>query len=187
MKVFKLITVFSLIFLPFYLASNVNATESTPSPKPAIKREQIKARIEEKVTERTEKLNAVRKERVLNFSNKMVVRFESVVARIEKLISRIETRISKIEDEEESDIRVEPIKQSVDEAKQKLALVKIKISSLKTDIEVMVESDEPKTAFENVKTAVDEIRDGLKEVHTLLVKVIGDIKGLRVGENSNEE
>ena len=182
MKVTNSLVIFSLLLISFISVPNVMAIESTPSATPNPKRQQVRTMIEEKKTERIEKLNSVRKERILNFSNKMIVRLEATTDRIEKLIARIETRITKIE-EGENNIKTEPIKESLDEAKQKLSLVKIEITKLQDKIDSMLVDEEPKEVFEEVRTSVNEIRDGLKEVHTILVKLIGDIKGLRVGEN----
>lgn len=184
MKVGNSLIIFSLLLISLISVPNVKALESTPSPTPNPKRQQVQAMIQEKKTERVERLNAVRRERILNFSNKMVVRLEATAERIEKLITRIEARITKIESEE-GDIKLEPIKESLDEAKQKIALVKIDITKLKSEIDTMLTNENPKEAFENVRTSVAKIRDGLKETHSILVKLIGDIKGLRVGEGKN--
>lgn len=181
MKIIKFLVVLSVFLLNLTLSTNIYAIEPTPSTKPTVKRQQVREMVVENKTEIVEKISAVRKTRILDFSNKMVVRIEATVDRIEKLISRIEARITKIESTE-SDINIETTKESLDEAKQKLALVKIEISTLKSNLETMLEADEPKKVFEEVKNSLDKIKDGLKEVHELLVKVIGEIKGLRVGD-----
>ena len=46
----------------------------------------------------------------------------------------------------------------------------------------IIESETPREGFVEIKEMVGEIRESLVEVHQILVKVIGDIKGLRVGE-----
>ena len=45
----------------------------------------------------------------------------------------------------------------------------------------MLENDDPKEAFLVIKNTIKEIKSDLVEVHQLLVHLIGDIKGLRVG------
>lgn len=169
-------TLLTLIFVP-----QVSAQTATPSARPVPKREAVRTMIAEKKTERIEKLSAIRKERILNFSNKMIVRLEATVLRIEKLITRIESRIVKIEENDE-DIDVEPIKTSLDEAKQALALIKIELASLKESLQEIPDATDPKVVFEEARNSLKEIKEGLKDVHGMLVALIGDIKGLRIGD-----
>lgn len=181
------ILIFTLLSLTtLLLTSPVSAQTATPSPRSVPKREDIRMNIEEKKVERVVKLSAIRKERIMNFSNKMIVRLEATVERIQKLIDRIEARIVKIEETDEA-IDLEAVKTSLDEAKSALALVKIEITSLKESLDDMPEAEDPKVLFEEIRAALGEIKNDLKEVHAMLVKLVGDIKGLRVGDTKNEE
>lgn len=179
-----------LLFLGFtlitlILAPSVSAQTATSSARPLPKREAVRTMITEKKTERIEKLSAIRRERIMSLSNKMVVRLEATIERIEKLIDRIEKRIIKIE-AENGDINVAPIKLSLNEAKQKLALIKVHVTSLEESLSDMPEAEDPKVALEKIREVLKGIKDDLKDVHGMLVKLIGDIKGLRVGNNKND-
>ena len=56
------------------------------------------------------------------------------------------------------------------------------MENVKTKMNGIIESETPKEGFVEVKEMVGEIRESLVGVHQILVKIIGDIKGLRVGE-----
>ena len=144
-----------LLFLSFTLITLV----LTPQ---VLAKQEIRVKIEEKKTERLEKLSAIRRERIMSYSNKMIVRLEATIERLEKLIIRIEERITK--------------KESLDEAKQKLALIKIDVVALKESLAEVPESDDPKATFEQARALLNVIKNGLKEVHGMLVQLIGDIK-----------
>ena len=172
---FTLTVLIGLSYAPSVLAQD---TTPTPTPRSLQKRQEVKTQIEERKTERIAKLSAIRKERILNFSNKMIVRLEATIERIQKLIDRIGARITKI-DEGDEDIDTEDIKESLDEAKEALALVKIDVVALKEDLAELPDSDDPKALFEEIRESLKGIKEDLKEIHGMLVKLIGDIKGLR--------
>jgi len=123
---------------------------------------------------RIQKLSAIRRERIMNYSNKMIVRLDATVERLEKLITRIEKR------------DVSEIKTSLNEAEQKLTLVELNVVALRDSLSSMTTVEDPKAEFEKVRETLKGIQNDLKEVHSKLVKLVGDIKGLRVGENKNE-
>ena len=156
-----------LLFLSFTLITLV----LTPQ---VLAKQEIRVKIEEKKTERLEKLSAIRRERIMSYSNKMIVRLEATVERFEKLITRIEKR------------DVSEIKTSLNEAKQKLTLVKSNVATLKDSLSSMTTVEDPKAEFEKVRETLKGIKNDFKEVHSKLVKLVGDIKGLRVGENKND-
>lgn len=162
-------TLITLVLTPQVLAETV-----TPSSRPNPKRQEIRVKIEEKKAERLEKLSAIKRERIMNYSNKMIVRLEATVERLEKLITRIEKR------------DVSEIKTSLNEAKQKLTLIKSNVATLKDSLNNMTTVEDPKAEFEKVREALKGIQNDFKEVHSKLVKLVGDIKGLRVGENKND-
>ena len=65
-------------------------------------------------------------------------------------------------------------------------MTKDKISELEGMEEDLTTSETPKTVFEELRGKLDSIKNDVKKVHGLLVHVIGDLKGLRVGDNKNE-
>lgn len=177
--VFLLLAIFSFTLTPSVFAQDL----PTPTAKSRPVREAIKASIEAKQVERVEKLSAVRKEKIMSFSNRMILRLEALVDRLQILIDRIDARIAKI-DESGEDIDTEPIKELVDEAKAKLAVLKIQIAELKEEFGNLPDSDDPKSQFVEVREKITEVKILLKEIHAMLVGVVGDIKGLRVGNST---
>ncbi len=111
----------------------------------------------------------------------MLKRFQAAVGRLNKLIDRIESRIDKIKTEDPSK-DLTNVTNQIDTAKTKLAATQTKIDTLKTDLDSILASDTPKEAFRSLVKKVVEIKKDLNSVHRILVHVIGDIKGLRVGE-----
>lgn len=133
-----------------------------------------KASIEAKITD-------LKKQIVRNFYNRMAERLSATISRLEILISRIESRIAKIES---SGTTVsQSVKNNIIQAKQLLSDSKVLLASSNDMLENVLASNQPNEAFKILKENVSEIKDNLVKVHQLLVKVIGDIKGLRIGQN----
>ena len=106
----------------------------------------------------------------------MLRRFEAMVERLEKLIQRIEARMDKIGDADKTDIN---------EAKALLADTQENIDALNANFEEMLTSDTPREVFKDLGEQVRNIKKQLVDVHRFLVEIIGNLKGLRVG-NENE-
>lgn len=127
-----------------------------------------------------DRFSAVRRERIANFSNRMVIKLEALIERLEKLIERIETRIKKIE-ESNSDINLTDAKEDLALAKKDLEDTKAEFTALKGKLDEIINEDNPKEAFKQVRVQFRLVMENLRGVHANLVKLIGDIKGLRVG------
>lgn len=132
-----------------------------------------------------EGLSAVKRVKVMNFSNNMIVRLEALVDRLQILIDRIDSRLVKIGDSDES-VDTERINEVLDDAEAKLAAIKVKIADLKVNFGNLPESDDPKSQFVEVRQDINEVKMLLKELHSMLVGVVGDIKGLRVGNTKGQ-
>lgn len=145
------------------------------------KREANRLRIEEKRATIAARLTERKRERIREFYGRMTERFEAAINRLERLINRIESRLSKIEENDE-DVDTATIREEVDAAKELLAEASAALSAAETSVEDILSSDDPKAMFTEVKGLLVGIKDQLKEVHRMLVHVIGDIKGLRVGQ-----
>jgi methyl-accepting chemotaxis protein len=186
MKYFgKFILALSLFFLTVSPAMAV--TQSTGAGNRQIIgqeiQQQTKERIQERVATIEAKLNVRKKEIIRNHFLRMTKRLEAAINRLNRLITRIESRIAKIEANNE-DINTEPIKKDIQKAKDKLLLATNKLNEAKIKIDDVLQSNTPKETFAEVKNMIQEIKKDLVEVHRLLVKVIGNIKGLRVGNTS---
>jgi hypothetical protein len=69
----------------------------------------------------------------------------------------------------------------LEDAKELLAQAEADLAASNIEVEDVIVSDTPKETFDTVKDTVVEIKETLKEVHSILVHVIGDIRGLRIG------
>jgi len=171
--------VFILFLSLFFLAvSPVRAITATPASERQEKRIE---KLQDRVASIEAKLNVSKKEIIRNHFLRMTKRLEAAINRLNRLITRIESRIAKIEANNE-DINTEPIKKDIQKAKDKLLLATNKLNEAKIKIDDVLQSNTPKETFAEVKNMIQEIKKDLVEVHRLLVKVIGNIKGLRVGE-----
>lgn len=176
-----------VLFLALFSLTLVPTAFAQTSPAPTTKSRPVRlgtpVSTEKRLGEGQGVLPAVRKVKIMDFSNRMLFRLEALVDRLQTLIDRIEARIAKIEESGE-DIDTEPIKELVDEAKAKLAVLKVQIAELKVEFGDLPDSDDPKSQFIEVRESITEVKILLKEIHAMLVSVVGDIKGLRVGNST---
>jgi len=143
-------------------------------------RKEIMERVREKKATRSAALAEFRKERIRHFFNLISLRIEATISRLERIIARIESRIAKIE-AENTGINTTSIKNDVQKAKDLVAEANVSLEALKSNLEVALASEQPKDSFDVIKEGLKDIRDKLKEAHRILVHVIGDIRGLKVG------
>lgn len=115
----------------------------------------------------------------------MTTRFEAAINRLERLILRIEARLEKIEENNE-DIETTEIEEDLAEAKDKLTEAELALTTAEASLEGILDSEDPQEAFGDVRDLIMSVKEQLKEVHQILVQVIGDIKGLRVGQGEEE-
>lgn len=145
------------------------------------KREAIREMIEEKRATITARLAERRKEHVRNFFGRITIRFQAAIDRLERLITRIESRLSKIEENNE-EIDTETIQEDLDDVKDQLVETESALTEAKASLEVILDSEDPREAFTSVRDLIKGIKQQLIEIHQTLVHIIGDIKGLRVGQ-----
>jgi chromosome segregation ATPase len=198
MKKAIIISIFILSFLIFpssVLAENLFSENEIKGPKitppasisPFLKKPNFFQRIRlenqslsTKNAEIRARINEKKREILRRFFNQMIERFQAAINRLEKLISRIESRLAKIKSQGKN---VSQIENRLSEAKTKLNDAKANLELLKNKIENLPTSnDELKNFFIETKNLVKSIKIQLIEVHQILVHLIGDIKGLRVGQ-----
>lgn len=162
-----------LVFAPQALAQDVATGDSSVRIK--IKNEintgkEVRQGIK---TEIRSKISAVRRERIRSHFGRMIIRIEATIERIEKLIERIESRIGDNS----------KVQETVNKAKTELAKAKLELATLKLQLENLLDSDDPKLVFNQIQDSLKVIKDYLRKTHVLLVQSIGELKGLRVGED----
>ncbi|WKZ25796.1 MAG: hypothetical protein QY322_00570 [bacterium] len=181
MKVkFLLLVSFLFLVLATPVLVSAQGEKSRPTPGVVINAK-VRTELKNSGEENRIKLSLVRKERIMSYSNKLTVRLDAMVERLKLLITRIENRIKIIEEENDNVILVDT-RTLLSEAKQLLLSVEADLRLLKEKLNSIPEAQDPKVVFEEVRTSLMAIKDDLKEVHRLLIEVISDIKGLRVGD-----
>ena len=143
------------------------------------------AEIQERTATRAGRLTETKKGLVRNYFRHLKFVLDASVRRMERLITRIETRLTKIETADKS-LDTTHAKEELAEAKKDLASVSATLVKTETSLETVLSSEEPKDAFESIRISIKEVKTQLIDIHRQLVKIIGDIKGLRVGEANNE-
>jgi len=152
------------------------------------KKQEIQQRLEERQTTREvrreeikQRLSEKRREIIQRFWERMYRRFLAAISRLETLIARIESRLAIIKENNEN-INTKAIEEEISKARGLLTDASALLSALNSKIsEALLDSENPKEDFKIVRTEIIEIKNKLVEVHSILVHVIGDIKGLRTG------
>ena len=191
--------IFIISFLLLVFPISINAQNSTPpgeQKRIEVKervdqklldkedaRVEIQKRVEERKAQQLEKVKEIRRERVRNLWGVLEKRFLATIGRLETLTARIEARLAKIV-QEDPEADVSSIQASIDIAKDLLDEARLALDAISVDLENLLEEEDPKAAFDNIRLSMKNIKDILIEAHRILVHVIGDIKGLRVGTES---
>jgi len=129
------------------------------------------------------KLDARKKEIIKNYFGLMIRRSEAAINRLSKIIVRIESRIGKIE-ETDKKIKLTVAKQQLAKAKESLNQNGLQIKEIQTQMATIMEEDSTKESFAEVKTMINDLKKSLLETRKILTKIIGDIKGLKVGQTA---
>jgi len=148
------------------------------------RRLEIKARNAERKEEREAAMDEKRQERVAAFYQKLEVRVSAFIERLTVLSERILTRLETLAEEGES---VATLTAEVASAQELIAEAESLLADLKTTQQDFLESEDPKAFYPTIRESVGAIKDSLKDAHSILVKVITQIKGLRVGGTENGE
>jgi Mg2+ and Co2+ transporter CorA len=174
----------TLLLTAFFLVPGFALAQTptpTVSPRGLQVKQEVKNRIATNSEERALALDERRRERIGAFFEIMVKRFEAAIARLEKLIERIENRIDKIKEETPSEDLTSQEEQ-LNDAKDKLEAAKDAISDMQDEFETFLTSDEPRVVFKELGKSIRDLKSDLVEIHRILVQIIGDLKGLRVGD-----
>jgi len=141
------------------------------------KEERIQAR-EQKREEIQAKLTEKRQKRIMGLYARINNRIQAASQRMTKLADRILVRLDVLDGEGED---VADLVADVGSAKDLIEDSDTMLVSLEGTATDMLESDEPKAVYPVIKDSVTGIKDTLKDAHSILVSVITQIRGLRVG------
>jgi DNA repair exonuclease SbcCD ATPase subunit len=147
------------------------------------KREELQQRIQEHKATSAAKLQVRNQVRAKEYFGRIETRFEATIQRLETLIERIEARLA-IYKESDPDLDLTDIQMQIDEAKTLLTQTSADIQATSDSLDDVLDNDNPKDAFSVIRESISEAKTNLIKVHSILVHVIGDIKGLRVGNTT---
>lgn len=182
-KVFSLVLVASFLLVP----NIVSAQDSVDSRKTFIQktqttRQEVKESLASREGEKKENTGEIRKSVIKNFFVNMIRRFEAAVERLNQILARIESRVAKIKSENPS-IDLARIDSQIASVKTDLGNTQVKIDTLKSDFDKAIISTNPGESFKAIKEDTTEIKKDLENIKRNLSKIIGEIKGLRVGQS----
>ena len=144
---------------------------------------QIKQKVQEKRASVEAKLDDTRKQHIRNLFAVMQNRFTAAIERLNKLIERIESRLAQIKSDNPN-VNTTSIEAELQSAKDKTTDVEAQLAAISASLDDTLNSNQPKDAFSVIANDLKTVKNTLIEVHRLLVKVIGDVKGLRVGNTT---
>jgi hypothetical protein len=144
------------------------------------RREEIKQRILDKRATVSARLQEQRKVRIRNLFSLMVRRLNAAIERLDGLIVRIESRLTKIESEN-PDLDTTSIHSELESAKSKLNEAKANLDAAEASLPDVLSSQDPKQSFTILRETITDVKNQLIEIHRILAKLIGDIRGLRIG------
>lgn len=160
------------------------AQSAVPTEVPTRARERMEENTQNR-EERRVQLTADRQARIREFFGKINTKLQAAIDRLKNLAERIGSRLAKYK-EQNPEVDITEIESELADANALIAETETSFEELKAKlpdwIDQMFESETPRDVFEEIKTAYKEIRSNLTEAHTMLAHIIGDIKGLRVGE-----
>ncbi|HUS60128.1 MAG TPA: hypothetical protein VMX76_01975 [Nevskiaceae bacterium] len=193
----RLPKIITLLLFCFLVVSPILAQETnTPTTSPVTARQEklqeIRTRVREKIEVRHQliqehratiaaKLTERRQERARLFFNRLTKRFQTATSRLRRLTARIDSRLAKIEAEGE-EIDTTDVKATLATTKEKLDEAETALAEAQAGFGDILNNENPEEAFADVKDLIKGTKQQLVEVHRLLVHLIGDIKGLRVGQ-----
>lgn len=181
------LTLFVLAAPQAIFASNGNSNKLTQQTRLEAQIEareekllQLRENIQVKTASKEAKLTQLRQGIVEKYYQQMSKRMWATIERLDTLILRIENRVVIVDSQTDKDLS--KIIADITKAKTLLSDTKLLLTSSDKMIENVIASNTPKDAYAILKSNIVDIKTNLKEVHRLLVKVIGDIEGLHVGE-----
>ncbi len=160
----------------------ISAEDIVKSPAPLIERVQTtKQTSATREGERKEKMDELRKQIVTKFFDNMTERLQAAEDRLNKILERIESRVDKIKSENPTK-DLTKVDADIAAVKTQLTNTQTKIDTLKTDFSAMSTSATPKELFKTLKEDIQDVKEDLQAIRKSLSQIIGEIKGLHVGE-----
>jgi len=173
MKRFVLFIFLCLLLIPANVFAKQNENQGI-NARPTAK---ITIQAQKQEENRTQKREQ-KKENIRKYFTQMNERMESLIKRLDELVLRLESRIAKMKSE---GAQVKDVENQLKTIELKLAEVKNSLPLIQAKFEEILTSANPKESFKDAKILIADLKTQLKEIHKLLVHLIGDVKGLRVG------
>ena len=190
--IFVLLATLTVLFTPSFILAQNNSTNSSSRKattkqiieerklRLAQRKEELGQVIAERKATNSARLEAHRKLKIENLFNMVRRRLLATIERLELLIERIESRLAKIEAEEEA-VETADIHTDLALAKDILLGSKSSLQEAERKLALALESEDPQGGYLEVKTLIKGVVGDLMEVKKILAHLIGNIRGLRVG------
>lgn len=176
----KVLAAIAFSFVLLSLHTPYTYAEPEGTPRGSTVKEEVKTRNLERKEDNAARFCELRKDKITTYFTRMLTRIGALIERLQKLVDRIESRIAKIESANEN-INLTNPKAELSSAQNNLSDAKTKLETLKNEADTFVNCDDPQKSFKDVRENVQTIKKDLMEVHRILVHIIGNIKGLRLG------
>ena len=193
---FKLIPffIFLLIALPARAQERTFSDELKKSLSPATRAADVKQKIEQKRDELVSnratisaKFTEEKRGIIKAYFDQMDRRMREAIDQLDKIAARIESRMTKIEAADiDKKIDLTNSRNELAEARTGLASASATLVLAETSFESTLASEKPKESFIAVKESIRNVKTQLIETRGLLIKIIGEIKGLHLGEGVND-
>jgi len=139
------------------------------------KREEFKLKAQERKDDLKKKLGAQRAERIEQFFNNMVRKFEEAIERLDNNAKRVSAMLDKVAANGRD---TTALKSKLEEARAKIMDARQAFEGAKTKYTEAAKDPDFKVAFAKVHEVVAGVAEKVKEAHRALAEVISSIKGL---------
>jgi len=144
-----------------------------------LQKQEQKLQRQNQAATRSAKLAESKKVNIRRLYENMYKKYFAMIKRLEKLASRIEAKMAAIEEEE--NINLAGSKAELAKARALLDTADASLTAADNTFEQTLDSTDPKSSFAVIGESLIDTKKNLVEVHGILVKIIGEIKGIRVG------
>lgn len=158
--------------------TEVNTEEKDQEEQALVRtKEEIKSQAKSRLTE-------IKKRSIRVYFAFMLRRFKAAISRMKTLLVRIQSRLEKIKTED-SEIDTIAVEDKIKQIQLDIDTSEQLLKEAESSIEAVLTNEDPKTAFGPLKEKMKKIKNDLVNIRQELVKLIGEIKGLRVGQNES--
>lgn len=182
----KRIATFFLLFafiypFPAWALTSVDGRDLPKGNRPTVSATEsviLKDKLLEKVASgeaQEQKVQVKRSANIRKYFDNMMEKIDNNLERLTKIAARIESRLGKMKTAGKD---VSVLETKLNQARLKITALTVLEVQVKSQFETLLTANDPKASFTTVKKTVKDITTGLKEVHTSLIAIITQMKGM---------